>query len=97
VQHASCKWGAPILEAPEEERRDQFLAPYFRRAQPDRIVAILKAREPACILLGIGKSCIEQEHLLYQPRRVDPTSSLLDLRSRLGPHVRAPLPGPDGV
>jgi hypothetical protein len=71
VQHASRKWGAPILEAPEEERRDQFVGPYFHRAQPDQIVAILKAREPARILLSIGKSAVEQGHLLYKRRWVD--------------------------
>jgi len=71
VQYASRKWAAPILKAPEEERRDQFVDPYFRRAQPDRIVAILKAREPARILLSIGKSATEQGHLLYKTRWVD--------------------------
>jgi hypothetical protein len=71
VQYASRKWGAPILEAPEEERRDQFVAPYFRRAQPDQMVAILKAREPARILVSIGKSATEQGHLLYKTPWVD--------------------------
>jgi len=70
VQYASRKWGAPILKA-EEERRDQFVDPYFRHAQPDRIVAILKAREPARLLLSIGKSATEQGHLLYKTRWVD--------------------------
>src|SRR5438067_1845099 len=37
-------WGAPLLDAPEG-RRDDFVAPYFQRAQPDQIVVILKARE----------------------------------------------------
>jgi hypothetical protein len=71
VRYASRKWKAPILEAPEEERRDNFVAPYFRGAQPDRVVAILKAREPARILLSIGKSAVEQGHLLYRQRWVD--------------------------
>ena len=71
VQYIARKWKALILPAPEEERRDQFVAPYFRRAQPDGIVAILKAREPARILLSIGKSATAQGHLLYQRRWVD--------------------------
>ena len=48
------RWGAPIVDAPIG-RRDDFVAPYFRRAQPDQIVVILKAREPARILVAIGK------------------------------------------
>jgi hypothetical protein len=31
------------------------IAPSFRSAQPDRVVAILKAREPARILVSISK------------------------------------------
>ncbi|HTD26195.1 MAG TPA: hypothetical protein VK649_04440, partial [Candidatus Elarobacter sp.] len=46
-------WGAPLLDAPEG-RRDDFVAPYFQRAQPDQIVVILKAREPARILIAQG-------------------------------------------
>ena len=48
----SQKWNAPILEAPED-RRDKFLDPYFRRAHPNQIVAIVKAREPARIMIAI--------------------------------------------
>jgi hypothetical protein len=71
VQYCSRKWGAPLLDAPEQERREQFVTPYFRRAQPDPIVAILKAREPARILVSIGKSATPQGHLLYKQRWVD--------------------------
>jgi hypothetical protein len=70
AQYASRKWGAPILNAPEG-RRDDFVAPYFRGAQPDQIVAILKAREPARILVSIGKRATEQGHLEYKMRWVD--------------------------
>jgi hypothetical protein len=45
------KWGVPIWEAPEG-RRDDFMDRYFRRAPPNQIVAILKAREPARILIA---------------------------------------------
>ena len=43
----------PILEYPEG-RREEIVAPYFTRAQPDRMVAIIKSREPANILVSIG-------------------------------------------
>jgi len=71
VQYASQKWGAPVLKAPQEERRDDFVAPYFRGARPDQMVAILKAREPARILVSIGKSATAQGHLEYRRRWVD--------------------------
>ena len=34
VKYSSRKWGAPIVEAPQG-RRDDFLTPYFRGAEPD--------------------------------------------------------------
>jgi hypothetical protein len=71
VQHCARKSGAPILDAPEEEKREHFVTPYFRGAQPDQIVAILKAREPARILVSIGKRATEQGHLEYKKRWVD--------------------------
>src|ERR1700686_3399068 len=49
------QWGAPIVEAPTGDRRDKFVDPYFRRAEPDHVGVILKAREPARILVAIGK------------------------------------------
>jgi hypothetical protein len=54
VQARSAQWKAPIVEAPAG-RRDTFVDRYFRRAEPDRVVVILKAREPARILTAIGK------------------------------------------
>ena len=71
VPNCSRKSGAPILEAPEEEKREHFVTPYFRGAQSDRIVVILKAREPARILVSIGKQATEQGHLEYKKRWVD--------------------------
>ena len=53
VMNRSQKWGAPILEAPQD-RRDKFLDPYFRKAKPNQVVAIIKGREPARILIAIG-------------------------------------------
>jgi hypothetical protein len=54
VKNRSQKWGVLIREDPPG-RRDDFVERYFRRAQPDEIVAIIKAREPATILTAIGK------------------------------------------
>jgi hypothetical protein len=66
--HAT-RWGAPILEAPATERRDRFVDPYFRRAEPDQIVVVLKAREPARMLVAIGKD--DRWHLEYKRRWPD--------------------------
>ena len=44
IANRSKAWGVPVLEQPHQ-RRDDFIDPYFRRARPDRIVAIIKARE----------------------------------------------------
>jgi hypothetical protein len=55
VKNRSQKWGAPILEAPAG-RRDDFVAPYFRRAKTDQVLVILKAREPVRILTAIGQA-----------------------------------------
>lgn len=53
VKNRMQAWGAPLLEAPEG-RRDEFVEPYFRRAKPDEVVVILKAREPARLLIATG-------------------------------------------
>ena len=53
VKKQADKWNAPIVEAPKG-RRDEFVEPYFRGAHPDRVVVILKAREPARIMTAIG-------------------------------------------
>jgi hypothetical protein len=70
VKNRSGKWDAPILEA-SEERRDAVLKPYLGGAQPDQIVAIVKAREPARILISIGKEATQQGHLMMKWRWVD--------------------------
>ena len=53
VKNRCQKWGVPILDAPDE-RRDDFVAPYFKHAKNDAVVVILKAREPARIMIAIG-------------------------------------------
>lgn len=60
-------WGTPIVDAPTG-RRDDFVDRYFRRPQPDQVVVILKAREPARILTAIGKD--DRWHLQYARRWV---------------------------
>src|SRR4029077_10424524 len=35
-------------------RGDEFVDPYFKRAKTDQVVVILKAREPARIMIAIG-------------------------------------------
>jgi hypothetical protein len=62
-------WDAPIIEPPDDRRRDEFVEPYFRRAESDRVVVILKAREPARILIAIGKD--DRWHLDYAWRWVN--------------------------
>ena len=69
VTARSTEWGVPVLSAPDEQRRDQFVEPYFRRAEPDHVVVVLKAREPARILVAIGKD--DRWHLEYKRRWVD--------------------------
>ena len=69
VKNRSEKWSAPILEAPQG-RRDDFLEPYFKKAKPDQVVAILKAREPARIMTAIGTPKENRWHLQMAQRWV---------------------------
>jgi hypothetical protein len=68
-QHAE-KWGVPILEAPEG-RRDDFVDRYFKRAKANEIVVILKAREPARILIANGNKKDDRWHLQIIQRWVN--------------------------
>lgn len=69
VENRAHSWDVPILDAPAG-RRDDFVAPYFRRAKPDEVVVILKAREPARILLAIGNKQDDRWHLQFAQRWV---------------------------
>ena len=69
VVNRSEKWGAPILEAPED-RRDKFLDPYFRKAKSNQVVAIVQAREPARIMIAIGNQKENHWHLQIAQRWV---------------------------
>jgi len=75
LKNRSAKWGAPLLEPPDgtgdDSRRDKFMDPYFENAQPNQVVAILKAREPARILVAIGDKDNNSPHLEYKQRWVN--------------------------
>ena len=75
VKNRSEKWNAPILEPPDgdddDSRRDKFVEKYFRDAEPKQVVAILKAREPARILVAIGDKGNDSPHLEYKQRWVN--------------------------
>jgi hypothetical protein len=49
LKNRSEKWNAPILAAPAG-RRDEFVEPYLKKAKPDEVAVVLKAREPARIM-----------------------------------------------
>ena len=75
LKNRAENWGAPILEPPDgngdDSRRDKFLDPYFENAKPNQVVAILKAREPARILVAIGDKDNTSPHLEYKQRWVN--------------------------
>jgi hypothetical protein len=73
----SEKWGVPIVDAPEG-RRDKFLDPYFQRAKANEIVLILKAREPARILIANGNKKDDKWHLQITQRWVNQYSIYLN-------------------
>jgi hypothetical protein len=65
----SEKRNIPVLEAPKG-RRDEFIEPYFKGAKPDEVVAVLKAREPARIMIAIGDRAANRWHLQFAERWV---------------------------
>ena len=75
LKNRSQKWGAPILEPPDgtgdDSRRDRLLDPYFQNAKPNQVVAIVKAREPARILVAIGDKNNDSPHLEFRQRWVN--------------------------
>lgn len=70
VKNRCLKWQVSVLEAPEG-RRDEFVDSYFRRAKPGEVVAIIKAREPARILIAIGDKKENRWHLELKQRWVE--------------------------
>ncbi len=65
----SAKRNIPVLEAPKG-RRDEFVEPYFKGAEPDEVVVVLKAREPARIMIAIGDKAKNRWHLQIAERWV---------------------------
>src|SRR5260370_27339254 len=82
VKNRSVKWGVPILEPSvgddDESRRDKLLDAYFHDAKPNQVVAILKAREPARILIAVGDKDNDSPHLEYKQRWVTPFNSYVN-------------------
>ena len=72
VKNRAQKWKVQIVEdIKKQDRRDIIVKPYFQRAQPDQVVVILKAREPAGILIAIGDKKKNKWHLEIKQRWVD--------------------------
>jgi hypothetical protein len=69
VTERAAKRHIPIVEAPKG-RRDEFVDPYFRRAKPGAVAVILKAREPARIMIAIGDKAVNRWHLQIAERWV---------------------------
>ena len=69
VTERAAKRNIPIVEAPNG-RRDEFVDPYFRRAKPGAVAVILKAREPARIMIAIGDKVANRWHLQMAQRWV---------------------------
>jgi len=65
----SAKRNIPVLEAPKG-RRDEFVEPYFKGAEPDQVVVVLKAREPARIMIAIGDKASNRWRLQFAERWV---------------------------
>src|SRR5947199_3604087 len=69
VKDQADRWNAPVVEAPKG-RREDFVDPYFNRANPDEVVVILKAREPARIMTAVGDNKTNRWHLQIANRWV---------------------------
>jgi hypothetical protein len=69
VTERAAKRKIPVIEAPRG-RRDEFVDPYFERAKPDQVVVVLKAREPARIMIAIGDNAANRWHLQIAHRWV---------------------------
>ena len=65
----SEKRNIPVLEAPKG-RRDEFIEPYFKGAKPDEVVAVLKTRELARIMIAIGDRTVNRWPLQFAERWV---------------------------
>jgi hypothetical protein len=75
LPNRSEKWGAPILDALRamtmRAAATSSVEHYFQDAKPNQVVAVLKAREPARILIAIGDKGNDSPHLEYKQRWVN--------------------------
>ena len=39
LKNRSEIWGAPVLDTPEDEHRDDFVLPYVKNSEPDRVIS----------------------------------------------------------
>jgi hypothetical protein len=69
IKGRCAKRNIPIVEPPKG-RRDEFVDPYFKGAKPDAVVVVLKAREPARIMIAIGDKTVGRWHLELTQRWV---------------------------
>jgi hypothetical protein len=60
----------PVVEAPRWGRRDEFVDPYFKSAKPEQVAVVLKAREPARLMIAIGDRGTNRWHLQIADRWV---------------------------
>src|ERR1700682_196592 len=47
----SYKWGVPMVEPPQQERRVSFVLQYLQKPEADHVAVILKVGDPARILI----------------------------------------------
>ena len=75
LKDRTAKWDIPLLEPRDgdgdDNRRDRLLDEYFQNVKPNQLVAVLKAREPARILLAIGEKNSDRAHLEYKRRWIN--------------------------
>jgi hypothetical protein len=78
VKNRLERWAPPIPEAPQDGATTSSSSTFEKQIKPDQVVAILKGREPARILIAIGN---KKDHLWD-----------LEIAQRWVRHVRPPLP-----
>jgi hypothetical protein len=91
VTNRSEKWGASVVEAPEEERRDDFVRKYLDETESDRVAVILKAREPGRILVAGRREGQPEPAPGIQAALGEPVQFLSE-RHALGTDVRGHVP-----
>ena len=86
----SAKRNIPVLAAPKG-RRDEFIEPYFKGAEPDQVVVVLKARRASTHHDRHRRQ--GQQSLASAIRRALGRSvQFLRQRRTMGPHVRTHVP-----